>query len=81
MHRAPYGQAICLMDIMRLRLFCNSTARVLRAGEDLYIDVTGIYRQGRSDGGYIRYIYPPKISPSKLLWGNNHVRTVIEHEY
>ena len=38
--------------------------------------------QGRSDGGgYIGYIYPPKISSSKLLWDNSDVRTVNEHEY
>jgi len=25
--------------------------------------------QGRSDGGYMGYIYPPKIRPSKLFMG------------
>jgi len=25
--------------------------------------------QGRSDGGGYRYLYPPKISPNKFLWG------------
>jgi len=29
--------------------------------------------QGRSYGGYIGYIYPPKISPSKLFMGKNDV--------
>jgi len=37
---------------------------------------SGAYRRG-----YMGYIYPPKISPSKLLWDKNDVKTVIEHEY
>ena len=36
--------------------------------------------QGRSDGGYMG-IYTPKISPSKLLWGKNDVRTAIQQFY
>jgi len=35
--------------------------------------------QGRSDRGI--WVYTLKISPSKLLWGRNGVRTAIEHEY
>jgi len=37
--------------------------------------------RGVATGVYIGYIYPPKISPSKFLWGRNDVRTAVEHEY
>jgi len=41
-----------------------------------------MYNKGVATGGYIGYIgYRPKISPSKLLWGKNDAKTVIEHEY
>ena len=36
--------------------------------------------QGRSDGGISVFI-PPKISPSKLLWGKNDVRMAIRQFY
>jgi len=36
----------------------------------------------RSDGGYnYMGIYTPKISPTKLLWGKNDVRTAIQLFY
>ena len=38
-------------------------------------------KQGRSDGGGYRDLYPPKSAKVNFLWGKNEVRTAIEHEY
>jgi len=44
------------------------------------IEYCRLNEQGRSDGVDIG-IYTPEISPSKLLWGKNDVRTAIQQFY
>ena len=38
-------------------------------------------RQGRSDGGGHRDLYPPKSAKVNFLWGKNDVRTAIQQFY
>ena len=40
-----------------------------------------VVRQGRSDGGGYRYLYPPKSAQVNFLWGKNDVRTAIQQFY
>jgi len=38
-------------------------------------------RQGRSDGGGYRDLYPPQSAKVNFLWGKNDVRTAIQQFY
>jgi len=62
--------------------YCDPSCLLVGSLARLFIDVFVVVRGVATGGGYIGYTYTlPKSVQINFLWGNNDLRTVIEHEY